>query len=74
MVVTAANNVAYKLRQSVDGFEMVAIGTVAIGTPLFDAPVDDTAFLYSRVPRSAVTLASKFDTLPLLVYARTPGV
>jgi hypothetical protein len=57
---------AYKMRQTIDGFSMVAIGTVNLGTPC------NTSYSvngYSVVPRSAVTLSSKFDTLPLVVYA-----
>lgn len=62
-----ADNTAYKMRQSVDGFEMVSIGTVAPGTACNGAHAVDDFYL---VPRAAVTLASPFDTLPLLAFAR----
>lgn len=66
LTVSATNPTAYKLRQSVDGMAMVSIGTVAPGTAC-DAAQSVNG--YSLVPRAAVTLASKFDTLPLIVFA-----
>lgn len=66
LTVSASNTTAYKLRQSVDGMAMVAIGTVTPGTACDAA---QSANGYSLVPRAAVKLASKFDTLPLIVFA-----
>ena len=57
---------AYKQRFSVDGIQMVAIGKIAPGTACDASHVTDG---YNLVPRSAVTLSSKFDTLPLVVWA-----
>jgi hypothetical protein len=63
--------VAYKIRQSVDGIAFVAIGTVPFGTRcIAENPVGD----YYRVPRAAVTLASRFDTLPLIVIGAMQGL
>lgn len=58
---------AYRMRQSVDGFEMVALGTVAPGTA---CKPDMAVNGYYVVPRDAVTLASPYDTKPLIVLAR----
>jgi len=65
-VLTVVDTVAYRMRQSVDGFEMVALGTVAPGTVCGAKTVDG----YNLVPRAAVTLANRFDTKPLLAFAR----
>jgi hypothetical protein len=65
--VSATNPTAYKMRQSVDGYSFVAIGTVAPGT---SCDVNHSADGLTPVPRSAVTLASRFDTLPLVVFAK----
>lgn len=67
LTVSASNTTAYKLRQSVDGMAMVAIGTVTPGTAC-DAAQSVNG--YSLVPRAAVKLASKFDTLPLVVFSQ----
>jgi hypothetical protein len=61
-----ADTTAYKMRQSIDGIQMVAIGSVAAGTQCGAHNVDG----YSLIPRARVTLASKFDTLPLTVFAQ----
>ena len=65
--VSATNPTAYKMRQSVDGYSFVAIGTVAPGT---SCDVNHSADGLTPVPRIAVTLASKFDTMPLVVFAK----
>jgi hypothetical protein len=62
-----ADTGAYKLRQSVDGFAFVRIGTVPLGT---NCNADLAIGEYAVVPRAAVTLASRFDTLPLITFAR----
>ncbi len=58
---------AYRMRQAVDGFEMVALGTVAPGTA---CKPDQSVNGYFVVPRDAVTLSSPFDTKPLITFAR----
>ena len=63
----ALSAIAYKQRQAVDGFTYVAIGSVPIDTL---CTMQGQAGDYMPVPRSAVKLASKFDTLPLVTYAR----
>lgn len=69
--VVTADNTVFKLRQGVDGFAMVAIGTGAIGTQCDAArTVSDSTGTYTVIPRSAVTLRSRFDTLPLIAFAR----
>lgn len=65
-VLTVVQTTAYRMRQSVDGFEMVSLGTVPLGTECGTKSVDG----YYIVPRSAVTLTSRFDTKPLLTFAR----
>jgi predicted phage tail protein len=65
-VTSSGTTVAYKMRQEVDAFTMVAIGTVAPGTQCKSATVG----AYNVVPRSAVALATNYDTLPLIVYAQ----
>lgn len=57
--------IAYKMRQTVDGFTFVAIGSVAAGTQCSDLSAQG----FNVVPRSAVKLTSKFDTLPLIAWA-----
>lgn len=59
-------NVAYKMRQAVDGYTFVAIGQVPVGTPC----LPDSASGFNLIPRSTITLTNKFDTLPLLVFAK----
>jgi hypothetical protein len=59
---------AYRMRQSVDSFEMVALGTVAPGTAC--KADQSVAGGYYVVPRDAVTLYSPFDTKPVIVFAR----
>lgn len=63
----ALTSVAYKQRQAVDGLTYVAIGSVPIDTP---CTMQGQAGDYMPVPRASVTLASRFDTLPLVAYAR----
>jgi len=58
---------AYKMRQAVDGFSFVAIGTVPLGTECNAALNADGVYV---IPRSSVKLASKFDTLPLVAFAK----
>lgn len=65
-VVQVSDTGAYKLRQSVDGFAFVRIGTVPAGTACLDQSVGE----YAVVPRGTVTLASRFDTLPLITFAK----
>jgi hypothetical protein len=57
------DGIAYKQRLGVDTTQYVAIGKVVSGTQCPNAG-------YAVVPRAAVTLNSKYDTLPLVVYAR----
>jgi hypothetical protein len=64
--VTVASTI-YKLRQSVDGYSFVAIGTAPLGTA---CDASHNADGYSPVPRASVHLASRFDTLPLIVFAQ----
>lgn len=67
VTVQVADTNAYKLRQSVDGFAMVAFGTVPVGT------VCDTTKAvgeYALIPRATVTPRSKFEPLPLMAFAR----
>lgn len=66
-LLIAADLTAYKQRDTVDGFTLVAIGTIAPGTMCNPAL---TVNGYNVVPRAAVTLYSKFDTLPLKAFAR----
>lgn len=65
--VQVADNSAYKMRQSIDGFTFVAIGTIPPGT---NCDTSHNVDGYSVVARSNVTLTSRFDTLPLVVYAK----
>jgi len=58
---------AYKMRQSPDAFSFVAIGTVPLGTACNSELNADGMHV---VPRASIKLASKFDTLPLIVYAK----
>jgi hypothetical protein len=59
--------IAYKQRQAVDGVTYVAIGSVPIGTP---CTMQGQAGDYMMIPRASVKLASRFDTLPLTVWAK----
>lgn len=63
---TVSDPVAYRMRQSVDGFEFVALGTVPLGTDCDDRDVAG----YHLIQRANVTLANQFDTLPLTVFAK----
>lgn len=63
-VLTVTSTVAYRMRLSVDGYQMLAIGTVPMGTVCSDQTVGE----YNVIPRSAVTMSSRFDTMPLTVY------
>jgi hypothetical protein len=65
--LTVINVTAYKMRQNVDSYSFVSIGTVPIGTACNG---DHAADGFNVVPRSAVKLASRFDTLPLVVFAK----
>lgn len=65
-VPVTKDGIAYKMRQAVDGYTFVAIGSVPIGVPC----LPDSASGFNLVARSNVTLTSKFDTLPLLVFAK----
>lgn len=65
--VQIADNSAYKMRQAVDGFSFVVIGKIPVGTTCDTTHNVDG---YSVVPRTNVTLSSRFDTLPLVVYAK----
>jgi hypothetical protein len=67
LTVSATDTTAYKMRQSVDGYSFVAIGTVNAGTA---CDATHSADGYSPVPRANVKLASKFDTLPLVAFAK----
>lgn len=67
IAVLAADNSAYKMRQAVDGFQMVRIGTIPVGTSCDSTHNVDG---YSLVQRSNVALTSRFDTMPLVVYAK----
>lgn len=64
-VLTVVQTTAYRMRQSVDGFEFVALGTVPLGTA---CDARDMAG-YRLVPRDAVTLNNRFDTKPLTIFA-----
>lgn len=66
VVLTVIEPTAYRMRQSVDGFEFLALGSVPIGTACDARDVTG----YHLVPRANVTLTNRFDTLPLLVFAR----
>lgn len=65
-VLTVVETTAYRMRQSVDGFEFLALGTVPLGTVCDEREVAG----YHMVPREAVTLANRFDTKPLTVWAK----
>jgi hypothetical protein len=65
--VLVADNGAYKMRQAVDGFQFVKIGTLPVGTSCETSHEVDG---YSIVARSNVSLTSRFDTLPLVVFAK----
>lgn len=65
-VPKTVDTIAYKMRQDVDGFTFVPLGSVPKGTVCGS----HTADAFTLIPRAAVTLASRFDTLPLLVFAK----
>lgn len=65
-VLTVQQTTAYRMRTSVDGFEFVALGTVPLGTACDERDVAG----YHMVQRANVTLANRFDTLPLVVFAK----
>lgn len=67
LLVDPASLTAYKQRDMIDGFAMVPIGTVAPGT-MCNSALEANG--YNIVPRASVTLASRFDTLPLKVFAK----
>lgn len=64
--ITVTVPVAFKMRQTIDGFSFVSIGSVPIGTPCDATHSVDGKYL---VPRAKVTLTSRFDTMPLIVFA-----
>ena len=66
-VLKTVDVTAYKMRQSIDGFSFVTIGTVPLGIECNAALNADGVYV---VPRSSVKLASKFDTLPLVTFAK----
>lgn len=66
LTIVPTTPIAYKLRQAVDGMSLVAIGTLA---PQTACDPSQSVNGYFRVPRSAVKLASKYDTLPLVAFA-----
>ena len=66
-LTVTADTTTYKLRQAVDGISLVSIGTLA---PQTACDASQSVNGYFRVPRAAVKLASRFDTLPLTVYAQ----
>ena len=65
--LTVVETVAYKMRQSIDSFSFVAIGTIPLGTQCNSELSADGMHV---IPRASVKLASKFDTMPLVVYAK----
>lgn len=65
--VLASNTTAYKMRQAADGYSFVAIGTIPAGTA---CDANHTVDGFTLVPRAAVSLASRFDTMPLVVFAK----
>lgn len=68
--LTVAQNTAFKMRQAVDSFSFVSIGTVPLGSACVDTlAVEDSTGRYTPVARNLVTLRNRFDTLPLVVYA-----
>ena len=67
LIVSVQLVTAYKLRQSVDSYAMVPIGTVGLGTICNASRSVDG---YNVVPRVTVKLASRYDTMPLVVFAR----
>lgn len=64
----AANGTAYRMRQTIDSFEFVALGTVPVNTPCNGAKA--TVDGYALVPRSAVKPSASVDVLPLLTFAK----
>ena len=68
--VVVADNTVYKLRQGIDGFAFVAIGKAAPNTQCDVRTASDGVSTLNVIPRSAVTLTSKFDTLPLITFAK----
>ena len=66
VTITVTMPTAYKMRQAVDGFSFVAIGTVPLGTVCGN----QFAQGYTVIPRAAVTMTSKFDVKPLIVFAQ----
>jgi hypothetical protein len=57
---------AYKLRQTVDGFSFVQIGTVPLGTV---CSAEHAAGPYRVIPRASITPRSRVEPLPLMVFA-----
>lgn len=67
ITLTSIAPTVYRQRDTVDGFTLVAFGTAPLGTPC--NPALECNGLHV-IPRAAVTPASKFDTLPLKVFAQ----
>jgi len=65
--LTVTTPTAFKMRQSVDGYQFVKIGTVPIGTTCDASHSVDGLNVVSR---ANVTLTSRFDTMPLVVFAK----
>jgi hypothetical protein len=57
---------AYKMRDAVNGYSMVAFGTVPIGTPCDCSHIADGLCL---IDRNAVKMASALDTKPIKAFA-----
>lgn len=58
---------AYRMRLKVDGYDMVPLGTVPLGTSCVEGKTVDGL---SPVPRDSVTLTSRFDTKPVVIFAK----
>ena len=59
---------AYRMRQTVDGYAWVAFGTVPLGTACDATHSADG--IYRPVPRAQVALTNRFDTFPLVSWAK----
>lgn len=65
--VQALGTTAYKMRQAGDTYTFVPIGKVPAGTV---CDIDHVIGEYAVVPRALVTPFTKFDTLPLITFAK----
>lgn len=71
VTVLAADSTVFKQRDSVDSFAMVAVGTAPAGTVLMvDRSITDPTGTYCLIPRAAAKPFSRFDTLPLKLFAK----